>query len=168
MGLEWDLGRVSYYYFFNSSVGQPGLGNGDLISSQWLKFSVINTFEKLKKVMDIFLGGGRCSSRKKFAYSVRQSDYLSLKAIGDHPVKNDGSPYCCNLIYKCHENSLWGLTCTPPVMGSSLPLEKASPFLQALVFSKVLLVVSRTQSPLLTSSFLQHPQLSPANPTFVL
>lgn len=118
--------------------------------------------------MNIFLGGGRCSSRKKFAYSVRQSDYLSLKAIGDHPVKNDGSTCCWNLIYKCHENSLWGLTYTPPVMGSSLPLEKASPFLQALVFSKVLLVVSRTQSPLLTSSFLQHPQLSPANPTFVL
>lgn len=108
--------------------------------------------------MNIFLGWGRCSSRKNFAYSVRQSEYLSLKAIGDHPVKNIGNTYYWNPIYKCHENSFWGLTYTPPVTGSSLPLEKAPPhFLQALVFRKVLLVVSRNQSPLLTSSFLQHP-----------
>lgn len=106
--------------------------------------------------MNIFLGGGRCLSRKKLAYSVRQSDYLSLKAIGDHPVKNDGSTYCWNPIYKCHENSLWGLTCTPPVMGSSLPFEKASPLFASISFQ---------QSPSCgeqNTVTLSHKQLSPA------
>ena len=46
--------------------------------------------------MNIFLGGGRCSSRKNFAYSVRQSEYLSVKATGDLPVKNIGSTYYWN------------------------------------------------------------------------
>ena len=110
--------------------------------------------------MNIFLGGGRCSSRKNFAYSVRQSEYLSVKATGDLPVKNIGSTYYWNPIYKCHENSLWGLTCTPPVTGSSLPSEKAS-----LLFASISLQKSPScgEQNAVTSS---HKQLSPASLAF--
>lgn len=106
--------------------------------------------------MNIFLGGERCSSRKNFAYSVRQSEYLSVKATGDHPVKNTGSTYYRNPIYKCHENSLWGLTCTPPVTGSSLPLEKASPLCASISLQKN---PSSGEQNAVSSS---HKQLSPA------
>ena len=84
MGLEWDLGRVSYF-FFNSSDVLVCSQVWEMVTSSVLlsvfKF-FLNTFEKLKKVINTF------PREKNFAYNVRDSEYPPSEGHPRPPIKN--------------------------------------------------------------------------------